>query len=403
MGAPGDPTQSPGQASQGGQPPQAQDDGGSTHDDDSMDDGPDDGSDGGGSGFDAAVKIAVVVQRYGLADQRRRRAARALHRRASRPPRQVEVLTTCATDYVTWRNELEPGVETVNGVAVRRFRVKHERDPRVFGATIRARVRAAAFARRRARLARRRRPDSRRRSSSTSRSTRPTTTYCLFFSYRYYHAYYGARAARGRAILVPTAERDADDRAVDVSAAVPRRAGGDVQLARRARDDPRGVRQRVVPGVVVGVGSDVPQTRRRPRGSGRSTTSAARSRSTSAASTRTRAAPSCSSSSRRYLARSGGQAVARADRQLAAADPEAPAHPPSRVSRRHRQVRRDGGRRSARSCRRTSRACRWWRSRRGRSAGRCSPTAGATCSRASASAATPGCTTRTLRRVHRAR
>jgi hypothetical protein len=45
----------------------------------------------------------------------------------------VEVLTTCATDYVTWRNELPAGVETTNGVSVRRFRVKHERDPRVFG------------------------------------------------------------------------------------------------------------------------------------------------------------------------------------------------------------------------------------------------------------------------------
>src|SRR5262249_19171610 len=32
--------------------------------------------------------------------------------------------------------------------------------------------------------------------------------FCLFFSYRYYHAYYGARATAARAILVPTAERD---------------------------------------------------------------------------------------------------------------------------------------------------------------------------------------------------
>jgi hypothetical protein len=33
--------------------------------------------------------------------------------------------------------------------------------------------------------------------------------YCLFFSYRYYHAYHGVRATAARAILVPTAERDA--------------------------------------------------------------------------------------------------------------------------------------------------------------------------------------------------
>jgi hypothetical protein len=50
MGAPGDP-QSPGQASHGGQPPpHAEDEGGSTHDDDSIDDGPDTGSDEGSGG-----------------------------------------------------------------------------------------------------------------------------------------------------------------------------------------------------------------------------------------------------------------------------------------------------------------------------------------------------------------
>jgi glycosyltransferase involved in cell wall biosynthesis len=33
----------------------------------------------------------------------------------------VEVLTTCALDALTWRDELEPGTEELNGVTVRRF------------------------------------------------------------------------------------------------------------------------------------------------------------------------------------------------------------------------------------------------------------------------------------------
>jgi glycosyltransferase involved in cell wall biosynthesis len=37
--------------------------------------------------------------------QRRRGTARAVHRRAARAHAEVEVLTTCARDYVTWRNE----------------------------------------------------------------------------------------------------------------------------------------------------------------------------------------------------------------------------------------------------------------------------------------------------------
>src|SRR4029077_13510259 len=40
------------------------------------------------------------------------------------------------------------------------------------------------------------------------KSTRETYDFFFFFSYRYYHAYHGARAVPGKAILVPTAERD---------------------------------------------------------------------------------------------------------------------------------------------------------------------------------------------------
>src|SRR5215468_5196259 len=79
------------------------------------------------------MKLAVVVQRYGLdvnggAELHARYIAERLARHAS-----VEVLTTCATDYITWRNELPPGTEQINGVSVRRFKVKHERDPEAFG------------------------------------------------------------------------------------------------------------------------------------------------------------------------------------------------------------------------------------------------------------------------------
>jgi hypothetical protein len=79
------------------------------------------------------MKLAVVVQRYGQtinggAELHARYIAERLARHAD-----VEVLTTCAMDYITWRNELPAGVEVVNGVSVRRFTVKSERDPKVFG------------------------------------------------------------------------------------------------------------------------------------------------------------------------------------------------------------------------------------------------------------------------------
>jgi glycosyltransferase involved in cell wall biosynthesis len=204
------------------------------------------------------VKLAVVVQRYGQmvnggAELHARYVAEHLARHA-----EVHVLTTCATDYVTWRNDLTPGTEHVNSVLVHRFPVSHERHPRLFA----------------------------RRSTRVFQQTHsvgdeldwldaegPTTPaliaylkrsanlyqHCLFFSYRYYHAYYGVRAAASRAILVPTAERDA---AIGLTVFQPIFRG--VRALMYNSPEERAMIHAVsgndsVPGVVVGVGSEVPQ------------------------------------------------------------------------------------------------------------------------------------------------
>src|SRR3954471_13557477 len=79
------------------------------------------------------MNIAIAVQRYGAdinggAELHARFIAERLSRVAT-----VEVVTTCARDYVTWKNELPAGVEQINGVQVRRFPVRHERTPHEFG------------------------------------------------------------------------------------------------------------------------------------------------------------------------------------------------------------------------------------------------------------------------------
>ena len=79
------------------------------------------------------MKLAIVVQRYGAelnggAELHARYLAEHLDRHCD-----VEVLTTCARDYITWRNEFPAGLDTVNGVSVRRFRVRRERNPDDFG------------------------------------------------------------------------------------------------------------------------------------------------------------------------------------------------------------------------------------------------------------------------------
>jgi glycosyltransferase involved in cell wall biosynthesis len=203
------------------------------------------------------VKIAVVVQRYGEAIN----GGAELHARYIAehlaPHAQVEVLTTCATDYVTWANTLAPGVESVNGVPVRRFRVRHERNPERFGRqSIHVFEEPHSLADELAWL------DVEGPASPALiryiRGHAADFDYWIFFSYRYYHAFHGARAARGRAILVPTAERDP---AVGLSLFGPVFRG--VRALMYNSPEERAMIQAVagnetVPSIVVGVGSNVP-------------------------------------------------------------------------------------------------------------------------------------------------
>jgi glycosyltransferase involved in cell wall biosynthesis len=203
------------------------------------------------------VKLALVVQRYGQAvnggaELHARYIAERLARHAD-----VEVLTTCATDYVTWRNQLAEGVERVNDVAVRRFRVKHERDPIAFG-----RLSERVF--------------NERHSIADEldwlEAEGPTSPalieyiaahagafdFLIFFSYRYYHAYHGIRASASNAILVPTAERDST---VGLSIFKPifQSVRGLMYNSPEERAMIQGIAaNHDVPSVVVGVGSEVP-------------------------------------------------------------------------------------------------------------------------------------------------
>jgi len=203
------------------------------------------------------VKLAVVVQRYGAdisggAELHARYVAERLARHAS-----VEVLTTCARDYVTWKNELPAGTETINGLTVRRFPVTHPRDTKQFG-----RLSQLVFER----------THSIHDELNWLESEGPTSPalvkyveshvndfdFFIFFSYRYYHAFKGARAVAAKAVLVPTAERDP---AIGLGIFQPVFRGVRAlmynSLEERALIEH--VSGRKGPGVVVGVGSDIPE------------------------------------------------------------------------------------------------------------------------------------------------
>lgn len=78
------------------------------------------------------MKIAFVVQRYGAeilggSEYHCRLVAERLAQR-----HQVDVLTTCARDYVTWANEYPEGPDRLRGVTVRRFATARARDLSAF-------------------------------------------------------------------------------------------------------------------------------------------------------------------------------------------------------------------------------------------------------------------------------
>ena len=119
----------------------------------------------------------------------------------------VEVLTSCAKDYITWKNEHPPGLHDVNGVAVRRFKVKRPRDPDRFG-----RLSQKVFLGRHVDQDELDWLDEQGPTSPALlrylRRRQDAYDYIVFFSYRYYHSFYGVRAHADKAILVPTAEKD---------------------------------------------------------------------------------------------------------------------------------------------------------------------------------------------------
>jgi len=204
------------------------------------------------------VKLAVAVQRYGAdinggAELHARYVAERLAGHA-----QVEVVTTCARDYVTWRNERPTGVEEVNGIPVRRFPVSHERDPLYFG-----RLSGRVFDQEHSIADELSWLDSEGPASPAmidylARSA-AELDFVLLFSYRYYHAWHGARRVADKAILVPTAERDP---AVGLGIFGPTFRG--VRAVMYNSHEERAMihaatGNQAVPGVVVGIGSEIPR------------------------------------------------------------------------------------------------------------------------------------------------
>jgi len=158
------------------------------------------------------VKLAFVVQRYGaeIAGGSEAHCRAIAHHLAAR--HEITVLTSCASDYVSWRNAYTAGESRDGSVRVARFAVRQPRDLHAF-ADLSDEVFDGAAAR-----------DLQEAWFQANgpdvpglldhlRERGSTYDLVLFWTYRYAPSFFGVPIVKDRAVLVPTAE---EDRAIDL-------------------------------------------------------------------------------------------------------------------------------------------------------------------------------------------
>ena len=205
------------------------------------------------------MKIAFVVQRYGLEIN----GGAELHCRwvveHMKKYWDVEVLTTRSFDYITWKNFYPKGTEVINDVPVRRFSVVRSRNPERFG-----RLQNDL-------LINEHRLEDELKWLDEEGPLSPSLIeyikkhkddydYFIFFSYRYYHSYWGIKSIPEKSILVPTAEKDA----ITIFAIFKdlfRQPLAFVYNSHEEKDMINRIsRNEYIPGDIVGVGTEVPDT-----------------------------------------------------------------------------------------------------------------------------------------------
>jgi glycosyltransferase involved in cell wall biosynthesis len=149
------------------------------------------------------VKIAFVVQRYGVGiDGGSETLCREVAERLATED-DVTVLTTTATDYLTWANDLAPGETHVNGARVRRFPVASRRRVRSFGRLSEKLYRSAHSVEDEIDWMIRQGPRAPALLDALRDEGRGFDA-VVFFTYLYYTTYFGLPLVAERSVLVPT-------------------------------------------------------------------------------------------------------------------------------------------------------------------------------------------------------
>jgi glycosyltransferase involved in cell wall biosynthesis len=148
-------------------------------------------------------RVALVVQRYGEeVDGGSETLCREVAQRLV-PHAEVEVVTTTAVDYLTWRNELPEGAAVHRGVRVRRFPVASRRWVRSFGRFSDRLYATAHTVEDELRWMIRQGPRTPELLAYLKEADSRFDAF-VFFTYLYYPTYFGLPLVAGKSVLVPT-------------------------------------------------------------------------------------------------------------------------------------------------------------------------------------------------------
>jgi glycosyltransferase involved in cell wall biosynthesis len=152
---------------------------------------------------DAKRRVALVVQRYGpQIDGGSETLCRQVAERLAAWC-DVEVLTTTASDYLTWKNHFPAGVSRVNGVDVRRFRVASRRWVRSFGRLSERLYHSPHTVEHELDWMIRQGPRTPDLLAHLKAAEAQFDAF-VFFTYLYYPTYFGLQLVAGKSVLVPT-------------------------------------------------------------------------------------------------------------------------------------------------------------------------------------------------------
>ncbi len=153
------------------------------------------------------LKIGIVVQRYahdinGGAEYHARLIAELLNN-----DYEIEVFTSKAIDYITWEDHFKDEIEIINNVKVNRFSVRKPRNPKSFGEIQNFILNEEHSINDEYLWMEEQGPLLDELLLNLEKRYNEFDLF-IFFSYRYYHSFYGIKKFKDKSILVPTAEHD---------------------------------------------------------------------------------------------------------------------------------------------------------------------------------------------------